>query len=172
MAGGHLAYMRRLGAPIENVPALELWIGGGIAGGSADGTLFQTITTGISSFTMYGMARARYRLMRYVRASARAAVGGSRASVDLTDQAGQKVSDSGWSALASGALGVEVTSREDRRATIGLRLELGYTRVTGASVAPVADVPDNTIRLKMSQASIGHLDLSGPFLSFSLISSF
>jgi hypothetical protein len=171
MLGGGLTYARRLGAPLDELTDLQLWVGGGFELGSTSGTLFQTISTGIDTLSLFGLVRARYPLVRDVHASARVGLGSSRAALDLTDPARHTRSDSGWSAFATEALGLEVTSRESGRMAVGLRLELGYTRVTSAAITPAADAPSD-MRLKMSQTSFGHLDLSGPFLSFSLISVF
>jgi hypothetical protein len=172
LGGGGVTVAHRLGATVEGLPGLELWVGGGFEAGSASGTMFQTMTTQIGSFTMFGMARARYPLASYVHASARVGLGSSRASVELTDPVGHAWSDSGWAALATGALGLELTSREDRRFAFGFRIEGGYTRTSGAGIEPAADVPEGTLRLKMSQTPFGRLDLSGPVLAFSLISAF
>jgi hypothetical protein len=171
MTGGGPAYARRLGT-VADQSDLELWVGGGLEGGTSSGTLFQSMSTDIDTVSVFGFARVRYPLVSSVAASARVGLGSSRVAVDLHDGAGHTLSDSGWSALAAGAAGLEFSVRPATRMAFGLRVELGYTRVTGAAIAPASDSSGGTLRLQMSQNSFGHLDLSGPFLSFSLITSF
>jgi hypothetical protein len=172
MSGGHFAYMRRLDDPLD-VDGLELWIGGGMHIGAASGTLFQTMSTELGATEILGMARARYPLIEHVTASARVGLGSARTSLELKDQAGHSLSDSAWGGLAEAALGLELTGLESHAASIGLRLELGYVRATAPALSPRPDTPDDgTLRLTMSQASIGHLDLSGPFVEMSLLSQF
>jgi hypothetical protein len=178
LSGGGVAYARRLGSPLAALSQLELWVGGGFEIATTNGTMFQTISTDIDTLALYGLARARYPLESWVYASARIGVGSARAAVDLRDPAGHALFDSGWSALATGALGLELESpafralRQHAPMALGVRLELGYTRMTGAAIAPASDAPGGTLRLQMSQTPFGHLDLSGPFVSFALITSF
>src|SRR5437660_6816043 len=70
LGGGQIGYMRRLSDPFD-MADLELWVGGGMEFGAATGTMFQTLTTDVGSFAMLGAARARYRLIDHVAATAR-----------------------------------------------------------------------------------------------------
>jgi hypothetical protein len=172
LSGGQLAYMRQL-TDVLALPRFELWVGGGVEFGSATGSMFQTMTTEIGSYAIVGMARARYQLIEHVHATARVALGTASTSLKLTDGSGPAVSDSGWGAQATGAAGLDLTALENTRTSLGVRIELGYTRASAPALNPQPASPDDgTLHLKMSEASIGHLDLSGPFLAISLITSF
>ena len=172
LGGGQLAYMRQL-TDVLDLPRLEVWVGGGVEFGGATGTMFQTMATEIGTYTFVGMARARYRLIDHVHATARVALGTGQTSLKLSDSSGQDVSDASWGVQTSGALGLDLTALEQYRPSLGLRIEVGYTRASAPALDPQPASPDDgTLHLKMTEASIGHLDLSGPFLAFSLISSF
>jgi hypothetical protein len=167
-----LRYMRRLGDPLD-VAGLELWVGGGFEPGFVTGTMFQTMATSIDALAVVGSARARYRLVDHLAATARVSLGGVRTALELKDGAGHVLEDAGWGLLASGALGVDATAFEARPITVGMRFEVGYTRTTAPAMTPRPPSPDDgTLHLAMSAASIGHLDLSGPFIAFSLIAQF
>src|SRR6266850_6623105 len=150
LGGGQLGYMHRIGDPFD-VPDLELWIGGDMEFGDATGTMFQTMSTDVGSFAMLAAARARYRLIDHVSATARVAFGSARTRLELKDPSGLTLSDSGWGAIASGAVGVDLTALEDLRVSIGLRFELGYTRASTPALTPQPSSPDDgTLRLPMS----------------------
>ncbi|HEY1556678.1 MAG TPA: hypothetical protein VGF94_17705 [Kofleriaceae bacterium] len=170
LGGGHLAYARSLG---ELAPGLELWIGGGLDFGSAEGTMFQTMTTSIDTFELLATARVRYHIYDHVLATARVSAGSSRTSLDISDDSGTDMSDARWGAIGRGALGVELASREHARWSAVFRVEAGYARATAPALTLQPSTPDDgTLRLPMSDSSIGHLDLSGPFIAFSLASQF
>jgi len=168
---GHVGYMRRISPPFD-VSDLELWVGGSMEIGGATGTMFQTLSTEIGSYAVLATARARYRLIDHVTATARVALGPARTSLELKDPSGMALSDSGWGVATTGALGLDLTALEDRAMSLGLRFEVGYARTSAPALSPHASVDDSTLHLPMSAASFGHLDLSGPFATFSLITQF
>jgi hypothetical protein len=59
-------------------PGLTLWVEAGLVTGSADGTMFQSLSTSIDALGLTGGLAARYRLHRRLAASARVALGAQR----------------------------------------------------------------------------------------------
>lgn len=168
-----MAYARAL--DLELVPGLELWIGGATELGSAQGTLFQTMTTSIDTMAFLGTARLRYPLLAHVAATASLELGTARTAVGLDDGTGARVSDSGWGGIGTGALGLDLIALRDAPLvkTFGARIELGYARATSPKLTLRPDgADDGTLHLRMTEASIGRLDLSGPFFTVSFLSQF
>jgi hypothetical protein len=169
LGGGELAYAHSLG---ELAPGLELWLGGGLDFGGVGGTMFQTMTTTVGTFELVGTARVRYHVYNHVVATARVSAGGARTSLDISDGAAD-LSDARGGAIARGAAGIELATREHARWSLALRVELGYARAGAPALTLQPATPDDgTLRLPMSESSIGHLDLSGPFVAISLASQF
>ena len=172
--GGLLGYEHAL--ELGLVPGVQVWATGSFGWGSADGTMFQTLSTSIDTlgFTLGG--RARYPIWRWLNATARLDLGTARAAVALSDAAGHTAADSGWGAVAQGALGVEVVLLRSRssRFTLGLRAELGYIAASPVSLTatPESNSDDDTLQLEMSAASLGSLNLSGKVFSVSITSQF
>src|SRR5690348_1976753 len=57
LGGAQLGYAHVL--PIETVPGLELWLGGGMELGAAEGEMFQTLSSELSTVAFVATARAR-----------------------------------------------------------------------------------------------------------------
>jgi hypothetical protein len=55
---------------------------------------------------------------------------------------------------------------------LDVRLEAGYVAAQGIALTPHTDRPDDSIPLPMTELSLGHLDLSGPSASLSLLDQF
>ena len=171
LGGGQVRYAHRFDAGQPDV--VELWLGGAMEFGGAQGTMFQTMSTDLGSFAVLATARARYYVIDHVAATARVAFGSARASLQLSDNAGHTLSDSGWGAIGEAAAGIDLTAFEHSMLALGFRFELGYTRTTAPALTLRPPQPsDGTLVLPMNEASIGHLDLSGPFLAFSLVGQF
>ena len=162
---GALGYAHAL--DIGPVPRLALWAEAGFDWGSADGTMFQTMTTHVTSQMFVAGVRAHYTLHRLIDATARLDLGTARAALSI-----DSASDSGWGAVAQGALGVDLYAEHTPSFGIGLRAELGYTATSAVALTPHTDSPSDTLKLQMTDASIGHLDLSGPWFAVSLIATF
>ena len=168
-----MSYARAL--DLELVPRLELWVGGTTELGSAEGTLFQTMTTSIDTMAFLGTARLRYPLISHVAATASIELGTARTAVGLDDGTGARVSGAGWAGIASGALGLDLIALRDAPfvKTFGARVELGYARATSPKLTLRPDgADDGTLHIRMTEASIGRLDLSGPFFTVSFLSQF
>ncbi len=167
LEGGQLAYARAL--PVELASKLQLWAVAGFGWGGASGTLFQAMTTGISTDALTAGARARYVLHPRVVASAHLDLGAERAAVTLS-QNGMTYSDARWSALASGALGVDVMFVARSELAFGARVELGYAVASSVELSPHGASPSSdTLTLPAMSSPLGHLDLGGPWFGVSLV---
>lgn len=168
-----MSYARALDVDLPG--GLELWVGGATELGSAQGTLFQTMTTSIDTMAFLGTARVRYPLWWHLAATASVDLGTARTAVALDDGSGARVSDSGWGGVGTGALGLDLIALRDAPLvkTFGARLEVGYARATSPKLTLRPDgADDGTLHIRMTEASIGRLDLSGPFVTLSFLSQF
>lgn len=172
LTGVTVGYAREL-IPDLVLPRLSLWVTAGIDGADADGEMFQVMTTSVEYVQFTAGARARYRLLRdHVVAGARLEAGTARASLAI-DNAGQTYRDHGWGAVTAGALSLDVVPYAGRRFAIGVRTELGYATASAIELTPRAQTPDDgTIELPMTRSSLGHLDLGGTTLAFTVFASF
>jgi len=172
LGGGALGYARDLG--IRPAPRLALWATGGLAWADAQGSMFQTLSTQIDTLGLSVGARARYHLLTRVVASARLELGTQRAGLRLTDAMGRSAGDSAWGATATAAAAVDLLAIAGRRFSLGLRAELGYVAASAPALTAASDHggDGDTIRLPATESSLGHLDLGGRFLAFSMLSQF
>lgn len=171
LGGGGFAYARVL--PLDVLPGVEVWGTGAMSFGTATGQMFQTLDTEIDTMHYTAGARARYPVFRWLVANARLDLGLQRAAVSLRDSAGHSASDTGWGAISTGALGLELLAVSHPRFSLGLRFELGYFADTDIGLTAKSDEPDeDTLELERMEASLGHLDLGGRFFAFTVISQF
>jgi hypothetical protein len=171
LGGGTFAYAREV-IPQLVVPGLSLWGVGTIAFGGATGTMFQTMTTSLDYAEFTVGARARYRLWRFLEAGARIDAGTTRVALAI-DADAQSYRDHGWGAISSSALSLDILPYAGRSFAFGFRGELGYATASGVALTPRMDRPDDgTIELPMTRASLGHLDLGGKYLTFTLFAHF
>jgi len=171
MVGGALGYAHRLDIPV--LPDLTIWGTGTFGWGVADGTMFQTLTTDLSTLTFSVGARARYPLHRLIVASARIDVGTARTALALHDDAGHTARDHGWGAMTAGALALDLFATNKPSFALGLRFELGYVATSGVAMTATPDSQsDGTLQLQMTAAGLGSLDLSGPVFAASVVSQF
>ncbi len=169
LLGGSIGYARELALGLW--PRLETWATGTLSWGAADGTMFSTLTTEVStrSFTLGG--GARYFLFDRLAVGGRLDIGTAR--TELTLQEGSRsLKDTGWGATSTAAVSVDMLAIAARSFKLGLRFELGYTLTSAVALAPAEGHDPSTIQLEMSQASLGHLDLGGTGFSFALMSQF
>jgi len=153
-------------------PGLTLWAEAGLVTGSADGTMFQSLSTAIDELGLTGGLAARYRLHRRITAGAHVALGAQRVRAAITDSTGTTAYDHGWGAMASAAAALDVFIVNAPRFGLGLRLEAGYAAAQGIALTLHTDRPGDAIPLAMTELSIGHLDLSGPSAGLSLLGQF
>jgi hypothetical protein len=168
LANGYLSYGRRLDLTL--VPQLETWVTGGFTWGATEGALFQ-MDTEIDTLGFTGGGRLRYVLHPNLAVAARLDVGTVRTALAL-DGLGHRVSDAGWGAMFGGAVGVDAYAIAHPTFSLGLRVELGYVTMTSPALSPREEQDDSMIHLDAQQASIGHLDLGGRYLSFSMLGTF
>jgi hypothetical protein len=167
--GGQLGIAHQLHV---DLPDLSLWATGTLQWGGATGTLFD-LSTDLSQSAYLVGGRARYAVVSHVDAIAHLQVGVAHTSLSLTDSMSREVSDSGWGGIAEGAVGVELLAVQQPAFTFGLRLELGYVASSPVTLAAKSQHPDDgTLRLQMTQASLGSLDLSGPYAGIAAVSRF
>lgn len=170
LGGGALSYAHDGG--LELVPGLAVWAHGSVGWGSADGTMFQTLSTEIRSLSFTAGGRARYPVRTRIVANARFDLGMARAAVQLRDAAGRTASDHGWGATSHAALGLDLFAVRRPQFSLGVRLELGYVATTPVQLSVAPSGSDGTLQLEMSAASLGSLNLSGAVFEASMVSDF
>lgn len=174
LAGMSLGIARDLGHDlgVSPAPGLTLWAEAGLVTGSADGTMFQSLSTSIDELALTGGLAARYRLHRRITASARVAFGAQRVRAAITDSTGTTAYDHAWGAMASASAALDVFLLTPPHFGLGLRLEAGYVAAQGIALTLHTDRPGDAIPLTMTELSLGHLDLSGPSAGLSLLGQF
>jgi hypothetical protein len=171
LGGGRLTYAR--GLDFQLVSGLALWGEAGFAWGGATGTMFQTLDTELDTLGLSVGARVRYALHPRVIASARLDIGMTRASVAIRDRAGRTASDAGWGPSSTATLGVDLLAIRGPRFALGLRTELGVVGAAPIALTARPEAPDDdALRLQMSAASLGSLNLSGTTFALSVVSEF
>ena len=153
------------------LPKLQTWATAGFSWGGANGTMFSTLTTEIDalSFTLGG--RARYEVFSHIAVGARLDLGTARAALTLRE-GDRQLSDSGWGGTTTAATSADLLAYAGPAFKLGFRFELGYTMTSAIPLAPSEAKDPSQNHLQMSQASLGHLDLGGRFVSFTAISQF
>jgi len=170
LGGGTLGYARSLDL-VDLMPGLHTWATGGFAWGSADGTMFSTLTTELDTLAFTFGGRARYDVWRHLAVGGRIDLGMQRAALELTE-GDRHLSDSGWGMTSTAAASLDLLLIASRSFKLGARFELGYTLTSAIALAPAEANDESTIMLSSSQASLGHLDLGGKFFSFTVMSQF
>ncbi len=169
LGGGVLGYAREI--DLDLMPKLQTWATGNFAWGSADGTMFSTLTTELTTQTFSAGGRARYSVFRHLAVGGRLDLGPSRAGLTLREGA-RTLHDSAWGLATTAAVSVDVLGLAFPSFTFGLRVELGYTLTSKLDLAPSEANDSSMIQLEMSQASLGHLDVGGKFFSLNAVSQF
>ncbi len=178
LAGVSLGIARDLGHDLGishgsgPLPGLTLWAEAGLVTGTADGTMFQSLSTTIDELGLTAGLAARYRLHRRISAGAHVALGAQRARVAITDSTGTTAYDHAWGAMASAAATLDLFITTPPRFGLGFRLEAGYVAAQGIALTLHTDRPGDAIPLAMTELSLGHLDLSGPSAAVSLLGQF
>lgn len=174
LAGASLGIARDLGHDLGAalLPGLSLWAEAGLVTGTADGTMFQSLSTSIDELGLTVGLAARYHVHRRVTASGRVALGAQRVRAAITDSTGTTAYDHGWGTMASAAAALDLFITTSPRFGLGFRLEAGYVAAQGIALTLHTDRPGDAIPLAMTELSLGHLDLSGPTASLSLLGQF
>ena len=172
LAGGGLGLGRRLDLDLPN--HLELWTEASSLWSGAHGAMFQTLTTHVFDVTLTAGAHLRYHAFRNVAVSGALAIGYQHASLSIKDTMDHTASDTGWGPVARASLQVDVLAVDRPDFALGLRGELGYLAAAGIAMTPTEQRTDSsdTLHIPMQEASVGHLDLGGPFFTISLVSQF
>lgn len=166
LGGASLGVARDLGLDLG--PHLGLWIEGGLTIDEAQGTMFQTMSTEISTVGITAGLRARYQLHRLVALTAHAGLGPQRVELEVAYQ----LSDHRWGTQASAGGGLELFLRSRRRFAMGVRAEVGYVMTQAVELSPHRDTPGDVVALPITDLPIGRLDLSGPTAGLSVIAQF
>jgi hypothetical protein len=176
LAGGSFGVARDLGLALH--PRLSLWLEAGLTTGSAHGTMFQSLSTSIETYDLTAGLAARYRIFPRLTASARVALGAQRVRVAIDPRTGPDAGgdeppyDHAWGALATAGVAVDAFALAHPPFGLGVRVEAGYVAARPFAVTLHVDPPDDAITLAMTSAALGHLDLSGPSVSVSLLGQF
>jgi hypothetical protein len=149
---------------------MRLWATSDITWASADGTMFQTLSTHMFDTMLTAGARLRYTPYRFVAMSAGLALGAQHESVRLIDSS-DNASDTGWGAVARGSLQADLMA-ESQHISFGLRFEVGYVAASGVGLTPKQERTGDMLTIPVTEASIGHLDLSGPYMNVGLVAQF
>lgn len=169
LGGGVVGYAREV--DLELMPKLQTWATASFAWGGADGRMFSTLTTELTTQTFAFGGRARYTLLRPIAVGARVDLGPSRAGLTITE-GDRTLHDSSWGVAATTAVAVELLPFSFPAFKLGFRAELGYTLTSKLDLAPAEANDSSMIQLEMSQASLGHLDVGGKFFSLTVMSQF
>jgi hypothetical protein len=150
----------------------SVWAEAGVTTGSADGEMFQTLSTELATVDLTGGLRARVPLHRLITASARVELGAQRVRVEIADRAGTSASDHGWGRIASAGAALDLVTRPGSRFGFGVRVEVGYVMAQAIALTPHRRVASDVLMLAMTDAALGKLDLGGPTLGASLVGQF
>lgn len=168
-AGGQLAFGHELRLGLRDIAISAT---GSLLWGGANGQLFDMSTDLHQSAYLVG-ARARYAVLPHLAAAAELQVGAAHTSLSLADAMNRTVGDDGWGGMAAGSLAVDLLAFDSPRFALGVRFQLGYVASAAVGLAGKSARPDDgTLRLQMTQASLGSLDLSGPYAAVSVVSDF
>ncbi len=170
LTGGQLGVAHELHL---DIPGVTVWATGAMWWGGAKGSLFSDLATDVGQSAYLVGGRARYAVVPHLAASAHVQVGLAHTSLSLTDSMDRTVGDAGWGGIAEGAVGLELLAVDQTRFTLGLRVELGYVAASAVALTGKASHPDDgTLRLQMTQTTLGRLDLSGPYAGIAVVSEF
>jgi hypothetical protein len=168
LVGGGVAIARGLDVDVRD--DMRVWATADMTWMSADGTMFQTLTTHMFDTMLTAGARLRYTPYRFCALSAGVALGAQHESVRLIDSA-DNASDTGWGALARGSLQADLLA-DSQHFAFGLRFEVGYVEATGVGLTPKQERTGDMLTIPVTSATIGHLDLSGPYVNVGLLAQF
>jgi hypothetical protein len=164
MFAPHLTAMRRLLAFRGPREGLSISAVGRFGGGQSEGMLFQSLDTKIDQLAITAGARVELAIWRWAFATAQVDVGAARTHVVIGDSAGEMapVDDSGWGAIGTGWLGVELGGLVKGRFGFTLSMEIGYTVAQGVAIhATPRTRPEPELSIPTVYAALGDLDTRG-----------
>lgn len=167
--GTSVGYARALGVAVG--PGASVWAEASITTGSAEGTLFQSMSTELDAVALTAGVRLRLPLHRLIAASAHAGLGAQRVRVAI-DAPGASATDHGWGGLASASAALDLLAVARPRFGFGVRAELGYVVARPIAITPARTSSDDVLMLPISDVSLGEIDLSGAALTLSLVGQF
>jgi len=172
LAGGGVGLGYRLDVDLPR--HFELWGEASSLWSGASGAMFQTLTTHVFDVTLTAGAHLRYHPFRSLAVSGALAIGYQHASLTLDDTNGNSASDTAWGPVARASIQLDVLAIDIKAFALGLRGEFGYLAAAGIAMTPAEARSDSsdTLHIPMQEASLGHLDLGGPFFTFGLVSQF
>jgi hypothetical protein len=172
LVGGGLGLGRalELGLPHH----LTVWTDAGITWSGASGSMFSVISTDLFDMTITAGTHLRYQPVHNLAVAAGVAVGAQHASLSLTDSMNHTASDTAWGAVARAALQIDLLAIDLPRFSFGLRGEFGYLAAQGIELVPTQQRTDSsdTLHIPVTEASLGHLDLSGLYANIGLVAQF
>lgn len=165
-----------LGAmPLTRTAGLDILVDASLDTGTATGTTFRRMDAETSAVIALVGARARLPLTGRLSVHGRAALGMGRVAVDMQDPASSwSMRDSGYSGSAYLGAGLDfLPVRPGKSApTMGLRLELGYLRMTPVALTTGATGDDDALAIPTTGTDLGDLDLSAFTTRLSFVSRF
>jgi hypothetical protein len=172
LVGGGLGIGRAL--DLELPHHLTLWTDAGITWSGATGSMFSVIVTDLFDMTITAGTHLRYQPIHNIAVSAGVAVGAQHASLSLTDSMDHTASDTAWGGVARAAVQVDLLAVDLKRFSFGLRGEFGYLAAQGIELVPTQERTDSsdTLHIPVTEASLGHLDLSGMYANIGLVAQF
>ncbi len=171
LVGAHLELGRALDLGLPH--HLVVWADADAIWSGAKGTMFDEFATTLFSTTLTGGLRLRYQPIRNLGISAGVAFGAQHASLTLTDSTDHEADDGAWGAVARASVKLDLLAVDKPKFGLGIRGELGYLAAQGVELVPKQQrADDGTLYIPMTEASLGHLDLGGPYVNISLLTQF
>ena len=169
-AGGTVGFSRAL--DLELPYHLTLWADADANFGGTTGTMFSYIDTEVFAMSYLAGAHVRYQPFRGFAVGAGLAVGPQYESLKLVDSMSHSARDHGWGAAARASVRGEILFVDVPKLKMGFRVEYGYLAASGVELTPKQSMDDTTLHIPVTEASVGHLDLSGQYLTFGIVSQF
>jgi hypothetical protein len=166
--GTQLTVARGLGLALPY--GLALAAEAGVGWGSATGTMLQTLDTTLGNVDLTVGARASLRPWHHLGLSGHVDLGAAHAGLGIHDRSGRGVADGAWGARTAIGLAGDLVVLDLPQVGLALRVELAYVETSAVGLVAHQDqASDGTLKLPMTEASLGHLDLSGPAFAISLL---
>jgi hypothetical protein len=141
-----------------------------VSWGSATGTMLQTLNTSLDTVDLAVGARVAYRPLAHVTVSGHLDVGAAHAHLAIHDSMMRGAADGAWGGRTAASVALDLLAVDRPGFGLGFRIEAGYVETTAVGLVAHQDAAsDGTLKLPLSEASLGHLDVSGPTFAISLL---